>query len=234
MGISIVLLAVIIIVIFFSTKGKTPFFNGYRQRIKSTIIVYISILILSTGLFYILQTQLSTVSSEDNTEIISELNNYVNEFYNIQDPKELDESDKVVKLGEWSFPYSDEELEIFTSSYHLVRVQQKETSDETIDVSFYTTRAFQSGIEYTELLQPPTVRQANNSLLITDPDRVEISFAKFDREFTINQFTGGSMMDDNHETSTTHFGDTILFVKVPSNVNVSYSEDGNIYIVEDE
>ncbi|OIJ17381.1 hypothetical protein BKP37_02435 [Anaerobacillus alkalilacustris] len=222
MGLLLPLLVVLLIAILFSFNGKRLKFTSpimYKKRAKYILIIYSSILLFSTVLFYLIQPQLVPINKEDNQEIIYEINNYVQDFYAAINEGE---TEAISQLEKWQFPYTGDTIEISNNNHHFIlMVERKKTEDDTIDVTYLTTKTFIEGVEFTDYLKPPTVELSGGRIIIGEPPPVTINVAKFDKEFTINQFYKENRWMNEWRSS---IGMSAIYIQIPRNVEVIQQE----------
>ncbi|MPW26466.1 hypothetical protein GC105_11760 [Alkalibaculum sp. M08DMB] len=139
--------------------------------------------------------------------------------------------DKNIKIGDkFTFNYTDDTLEVSANKDEefslTIVVEKKDTNDEVIELTNYLNTTIVDNIDFTETIPSVDAKISGNTLILQEPDTVEITISKLKKEFTISQFTSESHMDNiGHGFN----GESLLYIKIPKDLEL-ISSMNDIYI----
>jgi hypothetical protein len=197
-------------------------FQGYAQHreLKWVFTAYLFLLLSSTVVYYLLpdiESNNSVVSKNEALNIDQE-DKRIQEFYTAAESGNLDQFEDAIVKDQWSFDYSGSQLEIVDNLNAMLQVvERKETDDEKIEVTFYTTKNILGGIDVTNNINPISVTYKQNRLNILPPEQYEINIASFKKDFVVSQFNGENT--PFHSTSYSG-GHQVIYIKIPNKVEV--------------
>jgi hypothetical protein len=203
-----------------ATLKNAKFLNG--KVIMSLVAGYVAILLISLIYTYTIPTEASEITSKQAQVITDNFYSAVNNGRNIEDVEG-------VRVGaEWKFPFEGNLLNINTllndeHVYTWVVVEKNMNLHDEVLVTRYMTPYVVNDIDYTDLVPTPKIDLQNDFLTIKHPRWSEIRLVKFHKEFTITQFTGEKMFDDDRGWSA-----NLLYIQVPENVKVKADEFVNL------
>ncbi|WNF36163.1 hypothetical protein RJD24_17185 [Bacillaceae bacterium IKA-2] len=216
---------IFIIVVIKGTSNKV-FFKTARTS-KLIIVSYVVLLSVGVLIAYLLPNP--NLANEPDIDV-GELQYVDDNFYNIADSGKLAETAGIYETDKWSFGYDEEQLTVLENGGNWIIYEKKSGSDRKIDVIRYSTKYIvNSGLDFTDEIEPPTVELSDNQLTITEPPLVNIRVAQFHKEFTITQFTGESMFNDRNPV----MGRDVIVIRVPVNVEIVTNQQDGVHYIND-
>jgi hypothetical protein len=206
---------------------KVPFLQ--KLNLKWMLIVYGVLLLVAVGLFYVLPNERSSTSNKivDNQEELAKvekarqlLTMAASEGRQIS--KENIEGVEI--KNQWDFTYEGNKLDVTISDEQLgtlfTLVERKNINDDRVEVIQYHTRTIIENLELTDDIRPLTLELVERELTIRDTNTVDIHFGKFDKEFTISQFTEEKGIDDSFIDEDHIWAENVLYIRVPKDIDV--------------
>ncbi|WP_407271985.1 hypothetical protein [Radiobacillus sp. PE A8.2] len=192
------------------------------NRIKWIFIGYGIVLLCATVLYYFMPKDSFKPAASTDTAELENRDDLITNMYNQALQGNVDQLEGITVKEDWQFEVDGSQLTINQSDYNaFIFVEKKENADNKIDVTEYGTKAYFDNIDVTDLLQASNITYRNNELMINSPYRASINIVKFNKEFTITQFTGEKGM--GHDVNNIR-ENTIIYVQVPADVEVSGDE----------
>ncbi|OEF96613.1 hypothetical protein [Desulfuribacillus alkaliarsenatis] len=231
-----IFLIVIFIAALFLIRFSVNNMGGFNfERVRWLLAGYTVLLLIAIAIFYMLpKDQFIQQDIISGSELASE-EYYSHNFYEIAKQGKLEESEGIIRNGQWSFDYNDDLLRITDSQGMPANVwimaERSEDLEGEIQIYSYTTRTILRGIDLTEDIKAPNVRIEGNRLIIQEALPYELYFANFKQEYVIGQFlTSSPLVDTNYNANRAIFGSRMLLVKVPANLEVEHGEYGIEFI----
>ncbi|MBO1512916.1 hypothetical protein [Metabacillus bambusae] len=225
-----VLLLLIIVMIYkmVNVIKKVPFFQ--KLNLKWMLSIYGVLLLVAVGLFYVLPIERSSTSNKivDNQD----------ELVKVEKARRLltmaasegkqitkENIDGVEIKNQWDFTYGEKQLDVTISDEQLgtlfTLVERKNVNDDRVEVIQYHTRTIIENLDITDDIRPLTLELAEGELTIRDTNAVEIHFGKFDKEFTISQFTEEKGLEDSFIDEDHIWAENVLYIRVPKDMDVN-------------
>lgn len=233
-----IILLLIILLMFWAfsrTTTSKPFVS--EQKVKVIFLTYVGILLISTIVYTVLPKEYYSLEIDGNNYEIDkrelEMGSIVKDEPDIYDAvmrDALDETEGIMKKETWEFPY-DGNMLIVTENENFgttIFLEEKETTDDQIEVAYYMTKPTVDGIDLSEQIKIPQIRLIEEQLQIYHPKRLEIKFHRFEKEAVIGQFFGEPWYDHFGYYNVITTGQHMLYVKVPKSLKI---KDDNVYIV---
>ncbi|MGM0876246.1 MAG: hypothetical protein ACQEWV_16115 [Bacillota bacterium] len=223
------LIILIIIAVIFSIVNaikKASFFQ--RLNVKWVLSFYGVLLLVALVLFYVLPNERSLNYIVDNKPELAKAEKASQQLtMATSEGKQIDKEniDGVKVKKRWDFTYEGKKLEItgydeqYASGFTLV--ERKDVNDNKIEVTQYHTRTIIQNIELTNEVGPFIIELAEDTLTIGDPNDIEFHVGKFDKEFTITQFTEEWSIEDPFSNEEDIWGENVLYIRVPKDVEVN-------------
>lgn len=217
----------------FFTRSFKMYMNVTRT--SWLLVVYGGVLVLAMPMSYYIHQANAIVHSEVSFD---ELEREYQEFNQTVNDGNLEQLDSSYIKEEWEFTYSDKEVivrldndEYFTGR---VFISRKDSHDGLIEATLYRSKSFtergQLLIDFSDQLPHLSLALSGNQLKIIKPPPVTFNFASFKKEFPITQFTGEGWWGDG---SSTYWGDSILYLKIPEELQVANPQDLFIRYIEE-
>ncbi|MCL6572745.1 MAG: hypothetical protein K6T88_13845 [Bacillus sp. (in: Bacteria)] len=155
-------------------------------------------------------------------------------FYDSAKAGRIDTVDSKFINKKWDLNYPDQKLNVALVNAEFLEtqifVERKKTNDGQIEAFYYKTRTSVNGIDITKMTNPISLNLAGNNLAIRNPKKVTLEFSMFNHAFTVRQFTGGDSLFERH--SYTYEGGSILYMRIPKDLELIYKENLNLQFVE--
>lgn len=233
-------LILIIIFALVARWGIQAFNRRFRahMNVKRTtwlLVGYGAVLLIAMGMSYVV-----SLASAANAEIpYEELEKEYQAFYEAAHRGNIDEIRKYsVMEKKWDFPYAEKGLKIVKTDnehYLWLIVERKQENDGLIEATMYRSRAVTSSegaytIDFTDKIPPSGIELSDGTMTITKPEPVELNFAAFKKEFTINQFTGEGGRGFG---SATYWGQNVLYLQIPKDLQLVTPENVQLIYIGD-
>lgn len=146
----IMIVGLVVVLIRLNTIKKKTYLSG--QKIRWIFGVYVTVLLISVGLFYLIPTEAeSTIDTKTDLGFA-----YLSEKIYNGSVSDLDE--KFISK-QWDFDYEGEKLNMEAANNDVngisIFLERKEDNDNRIDVTFYQTPSYVEGIDVTDKIKPP-------------------------------------------------------------------------------
>lgn len=128
------------------------------------------------------------------------------------------------KIGTVQYPFHDNKLEIlFEGEPENVNIfiEKKLSNDHTIDIVQYQTKTIFDRVDYSEKVGSLKTALEGNKLRAFIPQQKDINIVKFQKEFTIVQFTDGKWFGERIGLNR---GQHFIYLRIPPNVQLIYDE----------
>lgn len=194
------------------------------RRIIWIIGGYMGIMFFALVLFYLLP-----IGNESKDKLSEdEINQYLNEGFGLYD---------ALKAGKWdlrydkyrtemnSFPFHEDQLKIISNGRIFntdIFVEVKETNNHTVDVIQYQQKMIINSMDASDKLDSLKVVLEGKQLGVLSPEQKKITFAIFDKDFTVTQFTGEKLFDKGFDVIG---GNDFIYLRIPPNVQLIYDKD---------
>lgn len=213
--------------IIFLTKrnGKRKKTYLSSKKIRWMLVVYVVILLISVGLFFLIPNEEDAVKGEkiSNPGISYRLTEAI---YN----GHVANIDEKFIAKQWNFSFKQNELTIEAIENDIngisIIVERKDVN--SIEVNFYQTPTFIKGMDITDQIKSPHIELSSKTLTITKPKHNELNFTSFKQEFTMSQFQGEDLQDNDvvwlGEKSYIR-GEQLLYIRVPKDLKIQVGDD---------
>ncbi|MEH7308430.1 hypothetical protein [Neobacillus drentensis] len=146
----------------------------------------------------------------------------------------LDTIDSSFIEKKWDLDYRDQKLNVTTETAEFfgtqIFVERKNTNDHKIDAIAYRTRSSVNDMDISKLINPIRLKLAGNILILQNPKKAKLEFSMFNNVFSVNQFTGEPSLFEHQ--SSFYDGQSILYMRIPKDLELIYKSDLNIQYVE--
>ncbi|MCA1055736.1 hypothetical protein LCM10_12135 [Rossellomorea aquimaris] len=135
-----------------------------------------------------------------------------------------DFKDVYTEKKSWSFPYTDQKLDITNVDEQsvgvMVFVQKKEKEDGIVEAVHYTGDVYLDGIDVTEEKSTAELELKGEALVVKAPPMVHLNITTFSSGFPFQQFSKGKggLFSDHRSMG---FGQDFILLKVPPSVKVN-------------
>jgi uncharacterized protein (UPF0333 family) len=225
------ILLIIIIAVIFSTINAIKKASIFRKiNVKLVLGLYGLLLLAAAGIFYLLPTEKSSNEIVSNHEELIQAQRASEQLtHAASGGKQIDHEniEGVQVKKSWDIPYEGNKLEIIGEGeqYYtgFTLVKRKDSNDQKVEVTQYSTRTIMQKIDFTNEMKPYTLNIAGDTLSISDPNQVDIKVGKFNHEFTITQFAENRNSKDPFdpfEDEYDVFGENVIYIQVPKDVEV--------------
>lgn len=202
----IIIIAIIMFAIFRIPFLKTILLNYWL------FTGYIAILLICWGLTSI-HTREEVVNNDVKTNVLEKENN---NLHNAAITGNLDKIGAKAPNKKWSFPqFQGQQLIIELVGEAQVVVERKKTKDAKIEVVDYKSRGSANGREL--VANPYGIQLAGDTLIINQPQKLNFQYSEFKNAFPVTQFTKEQGIGGG---SDLYIGPSLLYIKVPQNVEV--------------
>ena len=196
------------------------------RRIIWIIGGYIGIMFLALVLFYLLP--IGNDSKDKMSE--EEISQYFNEDFGLYDALKagkLDSRYDKYRKEMKSYPFYEDQLKIISNGRNFgtnIYVEVKETNNHTVDVIQYQQKMIINSIDVdvSEKFDSLKVVLEGKQLGLLSPEQKKITFAIFDKDFTVTQFTGEKLFDKGFDVIG---GNDFIYLRIPPNVQLIYDKD---------
>ncbi|WP_062107140.1 hypothetical protein [Bacillus niameyensis] len=216
MGLLPLILLIAIPIIFLSKRKAGSF--GNKKVVKTLLILYAAILILSVFIFELLPLKeegIPRVRDERKTHELEQA---------IFDGR-LEVVDPMMIRDEWKKDYQGKKLTITVDSngdyYFPIIVERKPENDGVIEGKFIVSFQY-NGLDFTERINPVEVVLNGDRLHVMGAGTyVSIKAATYQKEFVLSQFSEkrGSMFENDH------FHIRSLYLRIPQDVEIEGNDD---------
>lgn len=126
----------------------------------------------------------------------------------------------------WEFPYTDKQLTVTNGENEHVAgrilVERKQVNDGLIEASVYRSRSVTTSkgaytIDFSDEIPLFDLELADGTLSMSKSEKIELTYATFKKEFTINQFTGEGGRGFG---SATFWGEHVLYLQIPKDLEL--------------
>lgn len=191
-----------------------------RWVIGGYILFLLAAAVLSVSVLSDKNTEFKTWSAE-------ELEGIENKQMRVMDAAHSGRLEKVDDVysnkKSWSFPYTDQQLDIThldgEASEVFVFVEEKDTDDDVIEAIHYTGNVFVDGMDMTDKKSSAELELKGKILSVKAPEMVSVSVTRFSSGFPFQQFSNGKSWFLGERPSMGHGPDFIL-LRVPADVKV--------------
>jgi hypothetical protein len=229
----IVLLAIVASVVGFR-KGTA---NSQRKSMRSNRVRwvvggYLAVLLACTVLVTVNPGK--EMAADGKMIPIEDQENENLNFYESAEAGIIDTVDSKFINKKWELSYPDQKLNVALVNAEFLEtqifVERKKTNDGQIEAVYYKTRTSVNGMDITKMTNPISLKLAGNTLSLRNPKKITLEFSMFNHAFTVRQFTGGDSLFERH--SYTYEGGSILYMRIPKDLELIYKENLNLQFVE--
>lgn len=200
------------------------------QKTKIIIVLYLGVLFIAFPVSFLLPNK-----TEDNPKNAQERKLAENASILLDTAIQngnFSEIENFTEKKTWSFTYEKDQITLnYPNMDHSLQVvvDRKQTNENTIDITYYTTPYMIEDYDYTHLIRKPEIKLIDDSLLITNPNsEVDLEFKGFHKEIPIVQFTEEKMQDGFFHVR----GRDALYLKVPEHLKISTAKGIYLQFVE--
>lgn len=210
------LIMLIVIPIIFLSKRKAGSF-GNKKVVKTLLILYAAILILSVFIFELLPQKeegIPRVRDERKTHELEQA---------IFDGR-LEVIDPMMIRDEWKKDFQGDTLMITVDSnevYLPIVIERKPENDGVIEGKYIVSFQY-NGLDFSEKINPVEVVLNGDRLHVMGAGTyISIKTATYQKEFVLSQFSGkrGSMFEDDHRNIQ------FLYLRIPHDVEIEGNDD---------
>ncbi|MGN1386103.1 MAG: hypothetical protein ACI4XS_05835 [Bacillus sp. (in: firmicutes)] len=226
MPITLIFLLIILIVIF---RISNKVVNIKNMNIA--FVVYISILVVSTMIYFIIP------KPEVQTEAVQNEGQFDEQFEKVYTDIESGRIDQLNDniIAEQSFDYNGNELILKVSpgmeAWYVVFVEIKDDHDGIVNFTQLHTGAYVNDIDVSEYLNPAEYDFKDGQLIFNDSEPVYIKKTSFNKEFPITQFSGNDDKPFGYSSSSS-IGSIVMYIQVPKDVVVKNETGFDLQYVE--
>ncbi|MGF7185407.1 hypothetical protein GGQ84_001494 [Desulfitispora alkaliphila] len=208
------------LIVFIKRMSEKP----SHKKLKWILGAYVAILIFSFIFIHTLSEEdfIGGEAGAQNGILVTDQERQ--NFYDAAMEGRLDELKKVPMTGQWSFEYTEDQLEIVSPGGDYTRiwvvVERKDVDDDKIKAASFTGRNIINGIDLTDKIKPPEVKVEGNQLKVIMPEEVRIELGRFDRDFTVKQFFPNGNNNRNRREMSSVGGPQVLYIQVPKGVQI--------------
>jgi hypothetical protein len=216
-----------LIVLFIFRRNSVPGSKYVSSlKIKWLLGGYGILLLSATILFFLHPTVKADYNGSGSTNRSGEVVENPSQLYDAALEGRIDQEEAVLKKNQWSFDLSDNQMHIsfngYKNDYFLVAEKSNEM-DGQVEVTHYATRSVFNEVDITDQMPSPEVQKDGNMIKISSPS-THLKFLKIDNEYPIAQFRGEKSSSLSYY-SYSNMGHNVLYIKVPSDVEIVYSGD---------
>jgi hypothetical protein len=201
----------------------------YSTRIIWIVSGYIVLLLISMGVEAILPAK---AVSEEKIVDIKELDQESIDLYDAAIEGRIAEVDRAFIRKEWNLDYEGETLTLAGENDEYLEtqviVERKKDKDGKIEAIYYSTRTVVDNIDFTERIDSPGLELADDILMVSNPKKVALKYIQFLNVFSVNQFTKEDTFFEHH---TSYHGQSILYLRIPNNLELVDKSDINFLFV---
>jgi membrane protein implicated in regulation of membrane protease activity len=228
------LLTIILLIIAIVVKNMKTAVNKGGKYVYSTRIIwivsgYIVLLLLSMGVEAILPAK---AVSEEKIVDSKELDQESIDLYDAAIEGRIAETDRAFIRKEWNIDYEGETLTFASQNDEYLEtqivVERKQDNEGRIEATYYSTRSIVNNMDYTEKINPPGLELADDILMVSNPKKLKLKYIQFQNVFSVNQFTKEDTFFEHH---TSYHGQSILYLRIPSNLELVDKSDINFLFV---
>jgi heme/copper-type cytochrome/quinol oxidase subunit 2 len=223
-----ILLVLIIIAVIYKLVNvikKVPFLQKFN--LKWMLSIYGVLLLVAVGLFYVIPIERSSNKIVDNKDELVKVEKARRLLtMAASEGKQISKEniDGVEIKNQWDFTYGEKQLDVTISEEQLgtlfTLVERKNVNDDRVEVIQYHTRTIIEHLDITDDIRPLTLELVEGELTIRDTNAVDIHFGKFDKEFTISQFTEQKGIEDSFIGEDHIWAENVLYIRVPKDIDV--------------
>lgn len=182
---------------------------------------YVAVLFISVLLFLPIAEQRETAGEGLDTRTVD------------QEGEQLQEAAQTGNLNEtylherWSFDYGEDEIQVEASDNGglSIYIEEKEENDNSVEAAYYQVPSTVEG-QGVQNPNPLALDLEGDTLAIGEPESLEVEYNVFDEPFPFHQFS------DEETMFAIQQGRTLLYLRVPANLNVDTVENVT-YVDED-
>lgn len=210
--------------------GNTNLFKG--RYIKRVVFGYLVILLASPIVLYFIQgDEMKAVEKRSGHEVVEIQDRF---FARLYDEGKVDFQGLELR-HEFELEPISKNLTITHASeefYRTVIIEENKSLDEKVLGKIYLLPSVIDDLEVTHAMPTLQVELSGDRLTLGNPSGyTEINMRLFEKEFTINQFTGKAWFSDSMETTSMNaFGDSYLYLQIPEDMTV-VTEGENIELI---
>lgn len=211
------------IVIIFLLRRSNWF---YGKRGNSIFLVYLAILFIATGMYYLLPP-FPTAYTENMRNTPS--------LYDTVFENDLETIPSTFIDEQWEFTFEQQRLQMDVvpqqSDPLLTAIERKKENDGEVEVIYYTTPLIIEGMEITDYTPSLDIELTEQALQLKLANPVELQFRAFQNEFAIAQFTE----QDYWMNAAIIRPEQLLYVRIPKGMEIeidTYSLD--VHYLEEE
>ncbi|WP_147534558.1 hypothetical protein [Bacillus marasmi] len=191
----------------------------FKQWFRIMLAGYLAILLVGTVLVFTLPME-SNISGKIVQSERPEME-YV-DLYEVALQGKLDDEKYALKQKEWSFDFKGDALELkaevegqfFTS----IVVEKTDAADGKINAIFYKGKTYMNNWDVTAATKPARLILDGNTLMLGNPEHVQLEFSDFRNAFPVAQFTKErSIMQGGNFFSN----QDLLYLKIPKSTKIT-------------
>lgn len=224
----IMVIAITSLLVNLTKRSSKVLFSG--SRIRWLFVSYLSVLLICAGLSPLLPKGEIIYQKVD----VNQLERNSNELYEAAIQGKIEDVDSKYIVKTRNFNYTEKQLNIEVVNEEFLSasiiVERKSTNDGKIEALHYQTGSGLNEITISDLMQPLGMNIDQNTLRLENPAKLKLEFSQFKQAFPINQFTGKSVFND---TNNFYDGTSILYLKIPKDLELTTSYEINIQYVEE-
>ncbi|KAB2329973.1 hypothetical protein F7731_21155 [Cytobacillus depressus] len=198
--------------------------KGKMITVKVThwlLIIYVGFLLLS--MLFVSVVKKDDITSREKVEDLNEAHDII---YNALNEGKLDQLESRHLISEKTFDYVNNTLNIgITGNDDRIFVERKADDDGKIEARVYTDGLIVGGYDFTDKIIPVQFRLTEDTLDVMHPEHQIIDISVVRKEFTINQFTGQTAINDVS-------GDArlVVYLKIPKSLQLNGPSADFLYI----
>lgn len=221
---------VIMILLFIFSKGLRELLN--RKLKMRFMLIYISILVLATGIYFFMQPKFTAHNKV--VERDPSMYELLEQWNNVEFPGKYEEKSWEVTLeNQTVFLEVDEELfridaeisyddEVYYENHVYIPVLVKQGAVDTAKVALYETPTTLAGIDISDYVEIPTVDVKENRVIVAPAEASVNEFYSIRNDMTLYQFSDRSMLDLHYHVNIGEIG---LVITLPTGTKVEANPD---------
>lgn len=159
---------------------------------------------------------------------INKAADHVDPLLNALSKDKLNQMEGVYIKGKWNFTYNKNKLEIASSDSQnsgvWIFVERKDTNDNKVEAVYYTTKTIIDRIDLTDKINSPKLALEGDRLNIIKAEPYEIKLIKYQKEFTVTQFSLEKDMESQEKPSNV-MGSRIIYLKIPKDIQLIFDSN---------
>ena len=233
---SIVIIVLLVAPLFILKKVTKSINQLNGKRIKVVFVGYLAILLIALVVFYMLPGGDFTYKELSQNDINKA--DQAEHLRNALSKGKLNQMEGVYIKGKWNFIYEKEKLEIDSSDSKngswMVFVERKDTNDNKIEAVHYTTKTIINNIDLTDKINYPKVALEGKRLNFIRPEPCEVKLIKYQKEFTVTQFSKENGIE-NEGSFSGLLGSDVFYLQIPKDVQLTFdSNKVNVQYVDNK